>query len=124
VKAKFSFLDNAVRAGLDYHYLQADSGFAIAANPTGSYHQVRGYAMHDSKSYFVALDAIDYLFMDKVYNVGSAWEVIASLGYHITPELSLSGDVSHGRNPEFTEETRGLVRLTYNTTFSSAGGKK
>jgi hypothetical protein len=122
--AKFSFLDNAARAGASYHYLQAGSGFAITPNASGSYHELRGYAMHDGKSYFAALDFIDYLFKDRVFGERSAWEGIASLGYHITPDLALSGDLSYGRNPEFTEETRGLLRLTYNMTTNGAGGKK
>ena len=51
-------------------------------------------------------------------------EAIVSLGYHITPALALSGDISYGRNPEFTAETKGLIRLTYNMTFADKGGKK
>jgi len=80
--------------------------------------------MYDSKSFTGALDFINYLFKERVFNEKQAWEVVGSLGYHLTPQLFLSGDVSYGRNPEFSEETRGLVRLTYNTTFSTAGGKK
>ena len=122
--AKFSFLDNMARAGLGYHYLQAGSAFAITPNSSGSYQELRGYAMHDTKTYFAALDLLDYIFKEKVFGQGSAWEGIASLGYHITPDLALSGDFSYGRNPQFSEETKGLLRLTYNTTFSGAGGKK
>ena len=124
VNAKFSFLDNMARAGLGYHYLQAGSGFAIAPNTTGSYQELRGYAMHDTKGYFAALDLLDDIFKDKVFNEKSAWEVIGSLGYHLTPVLALSGDVSYGRNPEFIRETKGLVRLTYNMTLPGAGGKQ
>jgi hypothetical protein len=49
---------------------------------------------------------------------------MASLGYHLTPELAVSGDFNYGRNPQFSEEIKGLVRLTYNRTFDSKGGKK
>lgn len=122
--ARFKFLNNSVRSGIGYHYLRAGSGFAISPNPGASYHELRAYAMHDTKTYFAALDAIDYIFNDKIFNENSAWEAIASLGYHITPALALSGDLSHGRNPQFIEETRGLVRLTYNMTYSGKGGRK
>jgi hypothetical protein len=121
---KLSFLDNAARAGLSYHYLDAGAGFAITPNQSASYHTLRGWAMHDTKTYFGAIDLLDYLFKDKVYGEKSAWEGILSVGYHFTPDLALSGDLSYGRNPFFTEEVRGLLRLTYNTTFSSQGGKK
>lgn len=122
--AKFGFLDNNARAGLSYHYLDAGPGFAITPNPSGSYHEVRGWAMHDSKTIFGAIDFIDYIFKEPVFGERNAWEVLGSVGYHLSPQLFISGDVSYGRNPDFSEETRGLVRLTYNTTFSSAGGRK
>jgi len=122
--AKFSFLNNSVRSGLGYHYLRAGSEFAIGNNPSASYHELRAYVMHDTKTYFAAIDVIDYIFKDKVYNEKSAWEAMASVGYHVTPALAVSGDFSYGRNPEFTEEVKGLARLTYNMTFDSKGGMK
>jgi hypothetical protein len=123
VNGRFNFLDNALRSGVGYHHLRAGSGFAIGSNPSASYDELRAYLMHDSKWYFAAVDVIDYIFKEKIDNVKSAWEATASLGYHITPALALSGDISYGRNPEFSEETRGLLRLTYNTTFAGKGGK-
>jgi hypothetical protein len=121
---KLSFMDNSVRSGLGYHYLRAGKEFAISGTPNASYHELRAYLMHDTKTYFAAIDAIDYIFKDKVYNERSAWEAMASLGYHITPELAISGDFSYGRNPQFTEEIKGLARLTYNMTYDSKGGMK
>ncbi|KAB0667243.1 hypothetical protein F6V25_00650 [Oryzomonas japonica] len=124
INGRFGFLNNTVRTGIGYHYLRAGSGFAIGTTPSASYHELHAFALHDSATYFAALDGIDYIFKDKVYNEKSAWEGTASLGYHITPALALSGDVSYGRNPQFTEEIKGLVRLTYTTTFDSKRGKK
>jgi hypothetical protein len=80
--------------------------------------------MQDTKSYFGAVDVLGQIFKDDIYNEGSAWEATASLGYHITPALALSGDISYGKNPQFTEEVKGLLRLTYNMTFNGSGGKK
>ncbi len=121
---RLNFLNNSVRGGFGYHYLRAGSGFAIGTNPSASYHELRAYALHDTKTYFAALDAIDYIFKDKVYSEKSAWEASISLGYHITPALAVSGDFSYGRNPEFIEDARGLIRLTYNMTYDGKGGKK
>lgn len=121
---KLSLLNNAVRSGFGYHYLRAGSGFAISGTPSASYHELRGYIMTDTKTWFAALDALGYLFKEKIFNEKAAWELAASLGYHITPALALSGDISYGRNPDFTEETKGLVRLTYAMTFEGKGGKQ
>jgi hypothetical protein len=122
--AKLSLLNNELRSGIGYHYLRASSGFAISGTPSASYHEMRWYIMHDTKTYFASLDALCYLFKEKILNEKAAWEVAASLGYHFTPALALSGDISYGRNPDFTEETKGLVRLTYAMTFEGKGGKK
>jgi hypothetical protein len=126
---KLSFLDNSVRSGLGYHYLNAGRNFAISGtgNASASYHELRAYAMHDTKTYFAAVDVIDYIFKDKVYNTKDVWEAMASLGYHLTPKLAVSGDFSYGKNPQYDEEIKGLVRLTYNgnfNVFDSKGGMK
>jgi len=119
-----SFQDNSLRSGVAYHYLSASDGFAITGTPSASYHEARAYLMRDTKSYFAALDVVDYIFAKKIFNEESAWEVIASAGYHFTPALALSGDFSYGRNPQFTEEMRGLIRLTYNMTYTGKGASK
>jgi len=121
---KLSFLDNSLRSGMGYHYLDADSAFAIAGTASASYHTLRAYAMHDTKSYFAAVDAIGQFFDEKIHNEDSAYEASLSLGFHLTPVLALSGDISYGKNPNYQDETKGLVRLTYNSTLDTTGGKK
>jgi len=123
-EARVNYKDNSIRGGLAYHYLDAGEEFAIGTNPSASYHELRCYAMRDTRSYFAAVDLLGYFFKEKVYNENSAWEAIASLGYHFTPALALSGDLSYGRNPQFTEEAKALLRLTYNMTYTGIGGKK
>ena len=123
-EARVKFKDNSIRGGLGYHYLNAGQGFAIDTNPSASYHELRCYAMQDTKSYFAAIDLLGDFFKEKIYNERSAWEAAASLGYHFTSALALSGDISYGRNPQFTEEVKGLLRLTYNMTYTGIGGKK
>ena len=78
----------------------------------------------EGKSYFAAIDLLGDFFKEKIFNESSAWEATASLGYHFSPALALSGDLSYGRNPQFTEETKALLRLTYNMTYTGIGGKK
>jgi opacity protein-like surface antigen len=123
-EARVNYKDNSIRGGIGYHYLDAGQGFAIGTNPSASYHELRCYAMRDTKSYFAAVDLLGDFFKDKIYNESSAWEATASLGYRFTPALALSGDVSYGRNPQFTEEVKALLRVTYNMTHTGIGGKK
>lgn len=121
---RVKYQDNSIRGGVGYHYLDAGQGFAITPYTSGSYQELRCYVMRDTKSYFGAVDLLGQFFKDDIYNESSAWEAIASLGYHITPALALSGDISYGKNPQFTEEVKGLLRLTYNMTYNGSGGKK
>lgn len=118
------FKDNSIRGGIGYHYLNAGEGFAITPYTSGSYKELRCYIMGDTKSYFAAIDILGHLFKEKIYDESRALEAITSLGYHLTPALALSGDVSYGRNPQFVEEVKALLRLTYNMTYSATGGKK
>jgi hypothetical protein len=120
---KVSLLNNELRSGLGYHYLRAGQGFAITGTSSASYHELHCYVLHDTKTYFASVDFIDYIFKNKVNNEKSAWEASASLGYHITPNLAASGDISYGKNPDFSDETKGLIRLTYNMSFKSKGDK-
>lgn len=123
--AGFSFQGNSMRNGIGYHYLRASEGFDISGyQGSASFHELRGYSMLDTKTFFASVDLIGYFFKEKIYNEMSAWEAAASLGYHLTPALAVSGDVSHGRNPQFTEETKGLLRLTYNMTYVGKGVNK
>jgi hypothetical protein len=121
---KLMFLNNSLRVGAGYHYLNAGESFAVDSNPSGSYQEFRVYALHDTKSYFSAINLLGYFFKDTIYKESSALEGTFSLGYHITPSLAISGDISQGRNPDFLNETKGLVRLTYNPFFSAKGDKK
>lgn len=123
-EARINYKDNSIRSGIGYHYLNAGQGFAIGVNPSASYHELRCYTMRDTKSYIVAIDILGDFFRDKIYGKNNAWEATTSLGYHITPTMTLSGDFSYGRNPNFTEEVKALLRLTYNMNYSGTGGKK
>lgn len=121
---KLMLLNNSIRSGFGYHYLSAGGAFAIGTNPSASYHEIRTYALKDTNSYFAAVDLLGQFFKDKIYNENSAIEGTLSVGYHINPVLALSGDISYGRNPEFTKEAKALVRLTYNPFFGGKGDKK
>jgi hypothetical protein len=121
---RLTFLDNRLKSGIGYHYLVAGPEFAISGTASGSYQNLRAYMMYNTKSYFTALEGIVCLFKEKINDEKNALQAGFSLGYQLTPALALSGDISYGQNPEFKDETKGMVRLTYDMTYDSLGGKK
>jgi hypothetical protein len=120
-----NFAESSVRSGFGYHYLRSSSDFAIVpvANASGSFHEIRGYVMRDTKSYFASVDLIGYLFRKQVESRDGAWEAQGSIGYHLNPDLAVSADLSYGQNPQYNDELRGLIRLTYNMTTGKGGTK-
>lgn len=123
---RFTLPEGAVRAGLGYHYLRTSPEFAVIPTSTasGSFHEARAYVMRDTKSYFASLDMIDYIFKRAVEDKKSALEFYGSLGYHLTPSLALSGDLSYGSNPLNSDELKGLIRLSYSMKIAGKGDTK
>jgi hypothetical protein len=119
VEARLTLLDKRLRSGLAYHRSDGASGF-------NGYDEVRGFCLYEISHYVGSIDAIGQFYRHSIYNRGNAFEVIASAGYHILPELALSGDISYGQNPQFDDDLRGLLRLTYtiNSKTADKGVKK
>jgi len=123
---RYTLPDARLRAGLSYHYLLTSPEFAIipSSSASGSFYEMRGYAMRDTKNYFASLDIIDYIFKKDVEGRGYALEATGSLGYHLTPSLALSGDLSYGSNPQYANELKGLFRLSYAMKIAGKGDSK
>lgn len=116
VEGRLTLLDKKVRSGLSYHRSDGASSF-------NSYNEVRGFCLYDTGKYVASLDAIGQFYKKSISNKKEAYELIASAGYRILPELALSGDISYGQNPQYNDELRGVVRLTYSYAATSKGEK-
>jgi len=117
VDARLTLLDKKLRSGLAYH--RSDG-----ANSFNSYNEVRGYSLYDSGRYVTSIDAIAQLYKNSIYNRKEAFELIASGGYRIVQDLFLSGEIGYSRNPQFSDDIRGVLKLTYNYAYTSKGAKK
>ncbi len=114
---RLSLLGGKLKTGLDYHRLNAAQGI-------NSYHEARGFALYDPGSYYASLDAIAQRYDDPLpYRDTSkiAYEMIASGGYRLKPWLLLSGDLSAGANPQYGDQVKGLLRLTFAYTTTTGG---
>ncbi|KAF0216004.1 MAG: hypothetical protein FD174_3897 [Geobacteraceae bacterium] len=115
-EGRLTLLDNKCRAGLSYFRTEAPTGI-------NSYHEIRGYLLHTAAKYTASVDTIAHLYDDKIFGKNTAFEVQGSAGYRLRPNLKLSGDLSYGQNPQFNDELKGLVRLTFNYDFIKGAGK-
>ena len=114
---RLSLAEDIVRSGFSYHRLDA-------ADDINSFHEVRGYAMFTPASLIASVDAIADLYDHDIYGQKNVYVVAVSLGYKVTPSLTVSGDVSYGDNPQFKQDLRGVLRLAFNFAGNEKGQKK
>ena len=117
VDARLTLLDKKLRSGLAYH--RSDG-----ANDFNSYNEVRGYSLYDPGRYVISIDAIAQFYKNSIFNRKEAFELITSGGYRILQDLLLSGEIGYSRNPQFNDDLRGMLKLTYNYAYTSKGAKK
>jgi hypothetical protein len=117
VDARMTFLDRKLRSGLAYHRSDGAANF-------NSYNEVRGYCLYDSGRYVTSMDAIGQFYKNSIFNRKEAFELIASGGYRILQDLLLSGEIGYGRNPQSSDDLRGVLKLTYNYEYTNKGAKK
>lgn len=117
VDARLTLLDKKLRSGLAYHRSDGPAGF-------NSYNEVRGYCLYDTGRIVTSIDAIAQFYKNSIFNRKEAFELIASGGYRIVQDLLLSGEIGYSRNPQFSDDVRGVLKLTYNHAFTSKGAKK
>jgi hypothetical protein len=114
---RLTLLENKLRAGASYHRLDAGSDI-------NSYHEMRGYVLYTTAKYSASLDVIEHRYDESIFGKKDAFEVAGSLGYRILPNVAISGDLSYGQNPQYNDELKGLVRLTFNYSTANKGAGK
>jgi hypothetical protein len=113
-ECRLTLLDGSVKTGLGYHYVSGGGDI-------NSYNQIRGFALYDAPRYTASLDAITDLYDKEISYKKDAYEIMASLGYKFRPGITLSADVSYGENPNYQEQFKGLIRLTFAHTTVKGG---
>jgi hypothetical protein len=119
IETRTTQMDGALMAGAGFHHVTAGEAKTVPA--TGqldppSFNELRAYALYQQGNYSLSGDAIANLYDDDFNgnNKKTAYEVKASVGYLILPDLKLSADLSYADTPDLDGDVRGLIRLTYN----------
>jgi len=130
VDARTTQMNGALLAGAGMHLVTAGEAKKAPAtsqlNPS-DFTELRAYALYQLGAYTFSGDVIANLYDEDFNGNGkdTAYELKASAGYLILPNLKLSADVSYADTPDYDSDFRGLIRLTFNyeksTTVKGAG---
>lgn len=94
------------KAGVSLHRMDGESERL-------TYTEYRGYARKRFGSFTASFDAILHHY-DKPFNdLSSAYSVNATAEYRISSALSAGMSLTHGKDPDFTHDTRALLKLAY-----------
>ena len=91
-----------------------------------SYGEARAWAMVTKGKFTASLDGIlqKYRASNPYLNgLKNLYEVVGSLGYEVTKNVKVSGDLSHATTAVSKNETRGLLRAEYRFGMASKGGR-
>lgn len=119
-KLTFS-LPDSYAAGLSIHRMDGSQDKL-------KYTEYRVYAAKKMGKADVTLDFIDLNYDDSksMNNVKNALTVVAAASYEMTHSVKIGADVEYSKNPDFDNEVRGLIKLTYlfDTKHAAEGGTK
>ena len=91
-----------------------------------SYGEARAWAMASKGKFSLSVDGILQRYRKSnpyLNGLTNVYETVGSLGYQVTTNLKVSGDLSFGTTPVAKNETRGLLRAEYRFGMASKGGR-
>jgi len=104
-KVDFSLQDGFI-AGAAFHHMVGDTDRL-------RYYETRLYALKKMKQLEMSADLTNVRYEERINGVRNSLSITGSVGYAIKENLKLVGDLEYSENPEFNNELRGLVKLTY-----------
>jgi hypothetical protein len=127
--ARWAVAEAKVKAGGGLHRVSASDAAIDPAAGAPLYGmsrtEARAWVMYEAGKYNASLDGILYHFDDSanpyLNGKGSLAQMVASAGVRPTENLSVSGDLTYGTNPQYKYETSVLLRTTYKFAASKGG---
>jgi hypothetical protein len=116
-KAAYS-LPHSFSAGLGVHRMQG-SDFRLR------YTEYRAFASKQLGKADLTIDAHNVWYDNRINGVRNSYTITGAAGYEFNEKLKVGADVEYSKNPDFNNEVRGLVKITYafDTKRSVGGGK-
>lgn len=118
VKATYS-LPEEFAAGFSVHRMDGEVSRL-------RYKEIRLFASKRVARLDLAADLINIEYDNSINNVKNAYTVAGAASYGITGNLRVGADIDYSKNPDFDNEVKGLIKLTYmfDTKHAAEGGAK
>lgn len=100
--------------GVSYHRMEGESARL-------RYNEYRAYATKQIGKADLSLDLIDIDFDDSTNGVHNSYSVAAAAGYSCGKGLRVAADVDFLKSPDFDQEVKGLLKVTYAFDFGKEG---
>jgi hypothetical protein len=116
-KASYS-LPQSFSAGLGVHRMDG-------ANYRLRYTEYRAFASKQLGKADLTIDAHNVWYDKRINGIRNSYTITGAAGYEFNEKLKVGADVEYSKNPDFNNEYRGLVKITYafDTKRSVGGGK-
>lgn len=90
------------------------------------YDEYRVFASKKLGKADVTVDFFDVNYDRSINGIKNAYTVVAAAGYEITAQLKVAADIDYSKSPDFDNEVRGLVKLSYafDAKFGTEGRAK
>lgn len=90
------------------------------------YTEYRGYASKKIGRTTISVDIINLEYDARVNGVRNSYSVTGAAGYEFNERVKVGANMEYSQNPDFDNEVRGLLKLTYSfdTARGEMGGKK
>ena len=117
-KATYS-LPDSLAAGFSIHRMDGNTDKL-------NFHVYRVFASKKISHLDLALDFIDVNYDSRINGVRNAYTVACAASYEFNEKVKVGADVDYSKNPDFDNEVKGLVKLTYafDTKRAAEGGSK
>lgn len=107
-------LPESLLTGFSYHRMEGESAQL-------RYNEYRAYATKKLGKADVTLDLIDIDFDNSTNGIHNSYSAAAAAGYNFAEGLRVAANVDFLKSPEFDQEVKGFLKLTYAFDFGKEG---
>jgi len=118
IGVRYAYNDRKDTAGLSAAVLTAD-------RDENEYTEYRVFASYSPAAWRFALDGLTHRYKTDLLGTGikNEYQVVASAGWQVLPNVKVTGDLAYTRSPRLKEDYGGLVKASLDLA-AATGGKK